>query len=50
MDKKSMTDKQYQSILNLIAALVEKCRTEEESREVANLIRDVVQNFPPQPK
>jgi hypothetical protein len=42
-----MTDRQYQSILNLIAALVEKCKTEDETREVAQLIRDVTQNFPP---
>jgi len=42
----SMTDKQYQSILNLIAALVEKCKTEEEIKEAAKLIREVTQNFP----
>jgi len=41
-----MTDKQYHSLLNLIAALVEKCRTEEESSEAAKLIRAVTQNFP----
>jgi len=42
----SVTDKQYQSILNLIAALVEKCRTEAEIKEAAKLIREVTQNFP----
>jgi len=42
-----MTDKQYQSILNLIAALVEKCKTEEEVKEAAKLIREVTSNFPP---
>jgi len=40
MDTPIMTDRQCRSILNLIAAsLVEKCRTEEESREAAQLIR-----------
>ena len=43
----TMTDKQYQSILNLIAALVEKCKTEEETHEVAKLIREVTQQFQP---
>jgi hypothetical protein len=42
----SMTDRQYQSILNLIAALVEKCKTEEETKEVSKLIREVTTNFP----
>jgi len=50
MSESSMTDRQYQSILNLIAALVEKCKTEQETREVAQLIREVTQNFPPPPK
>ena len=40
-----MTDKQYQSILNLIAALVEKCKTEEEIKEVAVLVREVTKNI-----
>jgi len=44
--KDRMTDKQYQSILNLIAALVEKCKTEDEIKEAAKLIREVTQNFP----
>ena len=46
MSEQSMTDKQYQSILNLIATLVEKCKSEEETKEVAKLIREVTQNFP----
>ena len=41
----SVTDRQYQSILNLVAALVEKCKTEKEVKEVAKLIRDVTKNF-----
>ncbi len=41
-----MTDKQYHSILNLIAALVEKCKTEAEVQEAAQLIRDVTRNIP----
>ena len=43
-----MTDKQYQSILNLIAALVEKCKTEEEIQEAAKLIREVTLNLSPE--
>ena len=40
-----MTDKQYQSILNLIAALIEKCKTEEEIKEAARLIREVTKTI-----
>ena len=40
-----VTDKQYQSILNLIAALVEKCKSEDEIKEAAKLIREVTQSF-----
>ena len=43
--EKNMTDKQYQSILNLITSLIEKCRTEEEIKEAAKLIREVTQNL-----
>ena len=43
----TMTDKQYQSILNLIAAFIEKCKTEEEIKEAAKLIREVTQNLQP---
>ncbi|MCL2531601.1 MAG: hypothetical protein FWE40_05540 [Oscillospiraceae bacterium] len=41
-----MTDKQYQSILNIVAALVEKCQTKEETKEAAKLIREMTQNPP----
>ena len=45
-----MTDRQYQSILNLIAALVEKCKTEEEIQEVAKLIKEVTLMLSPPPQ
>jgi len=41
----TMTDKQYQSILNLIAAFIEKCKTEDEIKEAAQLIREITKNF-----
>ena len=41
-----MTDKQYQSILNLIAELIEKCKTEDEIKRAAKLIKELTQNIP----
>ena len=45
MDTTAMTDKQYLSILNFIAALVERCKTEDDHKEVAKLIREAAQAF-----
>jgi hypothetical protein len=47
MEAKSMTDKQYQSILNLIAALVEMCKTPEDIENAAKLIREVTLTINP---
>jgi anthranilate phosphoribosyltransferase len=41
-----MTDRQYQSILSLVAALIEKCKTEEEIKEAAKLIRELTKTIP----
>ena len=42
-----MTHKQYLSIFNLIAAYIEKCKTEDETKEAAKLIREITQNLSP---